>query len=144
MVKSDQTAKTLTKLLVNRWFCTCGVLLRIHSDKGMSFDNSIVVQLCKLYGIKNSQPCHITLYENSPCEKPDWPSHFDTLVCVYNVMPLSTTGYQQHQLMFGCKAPTPSDDWLVLTQYDSRNSVSGSFWIKEQAELINASNRHGV
>ena len=51
VLASYQIAEILTKALVNRWFCYYCIPARIHRYKGNSFDNSIIVQLPKLYGI---------------------------------------------------------------------------------------------
>ena len=59
----------------------------------------------------------------------------------YNAMPHSVTGYQPYELMFGCKAPTVSDAWLRLAQYNDQYLQSKSAWGNEQHELILAANR---
>ena len=64
----NQKAKAVAKALVDKWFNTYGILACIHSDLGKSFDNQLIEQLCRLYGIQQST---ITLYNpqgNSPCE----------------------------------------------------------------------------
>ena len=92
-----------------------------NNDQGKSFDNKIIEQLCKIYGVKQSTTTPYNPCRNSPCErlnctlqnllktlpkdqKPNWPVHLSALVFVYNATPHSTTGYQPYQLMFGCKA----------------------------------------
>ena len=51
-------------------------------------------------------------------------------------MPHSTTWYQQYQLMFGCKAQTPCDNWLGLSQYDCSKSISKDLCIRQQYKLV--------
>ena len=87
-----------------------------HSNKDKNFDNSIIVQYCKLLGIEKSTA--MPTYRNSLCEKfnttlqdlfktlpkglkPNWPTHIDTLVFAYNAMPHPIAEYQPYQLMFG-------------------------------------------
>ena len=48
----NQMAKTVTKVLVEKWFHVYGVPSRIHSDQGQYFDLNIVKALCKMYGIE--------------------------------------------------------------------------------------------
>ena len=48
----DQTAKTTAKVLVKNWFHVFGIPSRIHSDRGGSFENKVITELCKTYGIK--------------------------------------------------------------------------------------------
>ena len=42
------------KILVEKWFSVFGIPTRIHSDQGRSFDNEIISNLCKMYGIRQS------------------------------------------------------------------------------------------
>ena len=74
-------------------------------------------------------------------QKPNWPKHLNTLVFAYNVTPHSNTGYQPYQLMFGCKAPMPCNNWLGLTQYNNIESISHNPCIQEQHELVWATDK---
>ena len=158
VITPNQKAKMVAKALIDKWFYTYRIPAHIHSDQGKSFDNHLINQLCKLYGIQQSTTTPYNPQGNSPCEqlnctlqnllktlskdqKPNCPEHLSTLVFVYNATPHSTTGYQPYQLMFGCKAPMPCDNWLGLTQYNNSESISKNPWVKEQYELVWAANR---
>ena len=110
VVMPNQQAKTVAKALVDKWFYVYGIPTRIHSDQGKSFDNKIIEQLCKIYGVKKSTTTPYNPHGNSPCErsnctlqnllktlpkdqKPNWPVHLSALVFAYNATPHSTTGY---------------------------------------------------
>ena len=67
--------------------------------------------------------------------------HLPSLVFAYNAMPYSVTGYQPYKLMFGHKAPTISDMWFRLVQYNDQYLQSKSAWVNEQHELMLAVNR---
>ena len=71
VVMPNQQAKTVAKALVDKWFYTYGIPTRIHSDKGKSFDNKIIEQLCKIYGVKQSTTTPYNPHRNSPCERPN-------------------------------------------------------------------------
>ena len=53
-VTPNQKSLTVAKVLVDKWFSVFGILARIHSDQGRSFDNEIIASLCKMYGIRQS------------------------------------------------------------------------------------------
>ena len=152
VVTSNQQAKTVAKALVDKWFYVYGIPTRIHSDQGKSFDNNIIEQLCKIYGVKQSTTTPYNPHGNSPCErlnctlqnllktlpkdqKPNWPAHLSALVFAYNAMPHSTTGYQPYQLMFGCKAQTPYNNWLGLSQCNCSESLSKDLWVQQQLQI---------
>ena len=124
----NQTAKTVAKILVEKWFHVYGVHSRIHSDQGRCFDSNIIKALCKMYGAEQSftspyNPCGNAFCERfnhtlfgllktfKAEEKADWPSHLPALVFTYNATPHASTGYQPYQLMFGCRALAPCDNW---------------------------------
>ena len=46
--------------------------------------------------------------------------------------------------MFGCKAQTPCDNWLGLSQYDCSESVSKDSWVQQQFELVQAANQQAL
>ena len=104
VITPNQKSKMVAKALIDKWFYTYGIPARIHSDQGKSFDNHLIDQLCKLYGIQQSTTTPYNPQGNSPCEqlnctlqnflkmlskdqKPNWPEHLSTLVFAYNVTP---------------------------------------------------------
>ena len=114
-----------------------------------------------MYGVKQSTTIHYNACGNSTCErfnhtlhdllktldkeqKANWPLHLSSLVFVYNAMPHSVTGYQPYELMFCHKAPTVSNAWLGLAQYNDQYSQSKSAWVNEQHKLILAVNRQAL
>ena len=62
-------------------------------------------------------------------QKPNWPTYLPSLVFTYNATPHSTTGYQPYELMFGCKAPIPCDNWLGLKNYQLASFKSKTAWL---------------
>ena len=144
----NQQVKTVAKALVDKWFYTYGIPSGIRSDKGKSFDNNIIHHLCTIYRVKQSTTTPYNPHNDPKCErfnwtlhdllkmlpkwqKANWPANLNLLVFAYNAVPNSTTGLQLYQLMFGCKAQTPCDNWLGLNNYDSDESVSKSSWLQE-------------
>ena len=51
VVMPSQRVKTVAKALLGKWFYTYSIPARIHSNWGKSFDNKIIEQLCKIYGV---------------------------------------------------------------------------------------------
>ena len=139
----NEQAKTVAKALVDKWFYTYGIPSRIHNDQGRSFDNKIIHHLCTCMGSHNQEHHHMACLKHCLSHtKPNWPAHLSSLVFAYNAMPNSTTGLQLYQLMFGCRALTPCDNWQGLNNYDSSESVSEMYWIQEHHELMLAANQH--
>ena len=54
VVTPKQKAKMVAKALIDKWFYTYRIPAHIHSDWGKSFDNHLIEQLCRLYGIQQS------------------------------------------------------------------------------------------
>ena len=50
-VTPNQKAITIAKILVDKWFYTYGIPARIHSNKGRSFDNEIMLHLYAMYRV---------------------------------------------------------------------------------------------
>ena len=51
-VTPNLKALTMAKIIVDMWFYVYGIPVRIHSDKGQSFENSILEHLYTMYGVK--------------------------------------------------------------------------------------------
>ena len=58
-------------------------------------------------------------------QKGNWPLHLPPLVFAYHVIPHSTTHYQSYELMFGRKAPTHCDTWIMLVSYNDNHLQKG-------------------
>ena len=155
----NQTAKTVAKILVEKWFHVYGVPTRIHSDQGRCFDSNIIKALCKMYGVEQSFTSPYNPRGNAFCErfnrtlfgllktlkseeKADWPSHLPALVFAYNATPHASTGYQPYQLMFGRRAPAPCDNWLGLRAYNDDKSITRIDWVDQQLEQLLHANKH--
>ena len=153
-VTSNQKALTVAKLLVDKWFSVCGIPSWIHSDQGRSFDNEIIAHLCHMYGVKQSTTTPYNPHGNSQCErfnrtlfglmqsldqeqKPNWPIYLPSLVYAY-----STTGLQPYELMFGCKAPMPCDNWLGLGYYEPGGFKFKTAWLGQQLDAIVNAHKH--
>ena len=87
------------------------------SDRGASFNSSIIEELCKIPGIKSlwTMPYHPQmnglverLHQTIMCmirklgedKKADWPSHLAEIAHTYNATQSTVTGYRPHYLMF--------------------------------------------
>ena len=160
-VTPNQKAITVAKVLVEKWFLVYGIPARLHSDKGRSFENEIIHNLCSMYGIKQTTTTPYNPRGNSQCErfnrtmfgllktltkeqKEDWPQYLPALVFAYNATPHSVTKFQPYELMFGRKAPVPCDHWLGLAQYNDIKSSNKVVWVDDQLEQIAFANRKAL
>ena len=64
----NQTAKTVAKVLVEKWFHVYSVLSHIHSDQGRCFDLNVVKALCNMYGVEQSFTSLYNPRGNTFCE----------------------------------------------------------------------------
>ena len=160
-VTPNQKALTVAKVLVEKWFLVYGIPSRLHSDKGRSFENEIIRNLCSIYGIKQTTTTPYNPRGNSQCErfnrtmfgllktltkeqKSNWPHYLPALVYAYNATPHSVTKFQPYELMFGRKASAPCDNWLGLAQYNDIKSSNKVVWIDNQLEQIAFANRKAL
>ena len=114
----DQTAKTIAKFLYGGYISIFRALARLLSDRGASFMNSVIKEMCKIPGIKGlwTTPYHPQtngLVERShqmimhmvrkleEDKKAKWPSHLAEIAHAYNAIQSAVTGYSPHYLMFG-------------------------------------------
>ena len=69
VVTRDQTAKTIAKVLYERFIAVFGMPARLLSNHGANFTSALVEELCAMFGI---QKCHTTVYHaqcNSQVER---------------------------------------------------------------------------
>ena len=149
----NQKALTVEKIILDKWFYMCGVPGYIHSDKGQSFENEILVHSHTLYRVKQYTAMPYNPCGNSTCErfncklhdllktlekeqKPNWSLNLLPLVFSYNAIPHSVTGCQAYELMFSHITPTVCNAWHGLAKYNDQYLQSKSAWVNEQHELI--------
>ena len=77
-------------------------------------------------------------------QKPNWPTYLPTLVYAYNAMPHATTGFQPYELMFGCKALMPCDNWLGLSNYKPDSFKSKTAWLNQQLNAMLYANKQAL
>ena len=125
----NQTAKTVAKTLVEKWFHVYGVPSRIHSDQGRCFDSNIIKALCKMYGVEQSFTSPYNPRGNAFCE------HFNrTLFSLLKTL-------KSYQLMFGWCAPAPCDNWLGLRAYNDDKLIIRIDWVDQQLEQLLHANK---
>ncbi len=134
----DQTARTVARVLVRDVFQRIGIPKRIHSDKGRSFENNIIQELCSIYGITKTRTSPYHPQGNSQVErynrsmhnmlktleadqKRRWPEHIQNLTLMYNYTPHATTGFSPYQLHFGRRPNLPID--IIFSTPQAAESV---------------------
>lgn len=71
----DQKADTTAEMMLKEWFLKYGVPERLCSDLGRIFKNNVIVQLCKLYGVKTTCTTSYHPQGNAQCECFNWMLH---------------------------------------------------------------------
>ena len=126
VVTKDQTAKTIAKVLYERFIAVFGAPVKLLSNQGANFTSMLVEELCATFSI---QKCWTTAYHlqcNRQVEcfhqmffrmigklasdkKVQWEQHLPELLQVYNSTRSAVTGYSPHYLMFGRHPHLPVD-----------------------------------
>ena len=134
-VVKDQTARTATETLRNRYFGLFGVPAYLISDQGKAFMGHIITHLCDLYGVQKLRtlPCHAQTNGQVECmnqmiiciiskleedKKACWSKHLPELLLAYNTTCSAVTGYSPYYLLFGRRSRIPVD-YLFPTLRDS-------------------------
>ena len=126
VVTKDQMAKTIAKVLYERFIMVFGAPAKLLSDQGANITLVLVEELCTTFGI---QKCWTTAYHlqcNGQVEhfhqmlfrmiaklasdkKVQWEQHLPELLKAYNSMRSAVTHYSPHYLMFGRCPHLPVD-----------------------------------
>ena len=77
-------------------------------------------------------------------QKPNWPVYLPSLVYTYNATLHSSTGFQPYELMFGCKAPMPCDNWLGLDNYKPESFKSKTVWLNQKLNAMLHANKQAL
>ena len=103
-----------------------GIPEKILSDQGRNFESSLIMELCKLTGIKRLRTTPYRPQTNGQCEKLNstlinmigtlptdikyhWQDNVNTLVHAYNRMDSTATKFSPFYLMFGREPNLPID-----------------------------------
>ena len=147
VITKDQMAKTVVKVLYERFIMVFGTPAKLLSDQGVSFTLALVKELCATFGI---QKCQTTAYHtqcNGQVEwfhqmlfrmigklaadkKAQWEQHLPELLQVYNSTRSVVTGYSPHYLMFG-RCPHLPVDFYFPTRGAHVHSLCVPTYIEE-------------
>ena len=122
----DQRAKTVADALAKEWIYRFGLMSRLHSDRGRSFENLIVEELCSIFGVRKSRTAayhpqsnafperfnrtlHDLLRVLSADKKRKWPRYLPEVTWLYNITPHSVTKFSPFFLFFGRSPKLPAD-----------------------------------
>ncbi|XDV23191.1 hypothetical protein PO909_027878 [Leuciscus waleckii] len=148
----DQSANTTAQALYNNLIQTFGCPERILTDRGASFESSLMKELCQLYGCQKSRTTAYHPQGNGACERfnqtllgllnsldetsqAQWPNRLPALVQAYNNTIHSTTGMTPHYVVFGRHARLPVDWATGLKPETEPHTLSG--WVKRHQEALN-------
>ena len=53
----NQEASTIARVLVNEFICRYGVPKELHTDQGRNFESTLMLEVCKLLGVKKTRTC---------------------------------------------------------------------------------------
>lgn len=154
----DQKAKSVVKVLTEKWFYTYGVPQRLHSDQGRCFEGELLHQLCTLYGVQKSRTTSYHPEGNGQCErfnrtlhdllrtlpsdqKRKWPQLLPQLLFAYNTTVHQSTKYSPYELMFGHKPQLPVDQLLGMAEINPSDMDLGD-WMAQHKERLSTAYNH--
>ena len=122
----NQEAVTVARKLVDQMFCRFSPPEQLHSDQGKQFESEVMLEVCKLLGIKKTRtsPYHpqcdglversnrtlLSMLATTTHGHPfDWEDQLPKVCMAYNTSIHASTGYTPFFLMFGCQARLPID-----------------------------------
>ena len=161
IITNNQKPLQLPKYWWKSGFAFSGFLPGSTVTKADPLITEIIGHLCKMYGIKQTTTMPYNPRGNSLCErfnrtlfglmrtltneqKPNWPNYLPSLVFAYNATPHASTGLQPYELMFGCKAPMPCDNWLGLNNYKPDSFKSKTVWLNQQLNAMLHANKQAL
>ena len=126
VVMKDQMAKTVAKVLYERFIAVFSIPVKLLSDQGANFTSVLVEELCTAFGIQKCQTIayhpqcngqvehfHQTLFRMigklASDKKAQWEQHLPKLLQAYNSTRSAITSYSPNYLMFGRCPPLPVD-----------------------------------
>ena len=126
VVTEDQMAKTVAKVLYEKFIAVSGAPAKLLSDRGVNFTLVLVEELCAAFGIQKCQTTayhaqcngqveqfHQTLFRMigklTADKKAQWEQLLPELLQAYNSARSVVTGYSLHYLMFGRHPCLPVD-----------------------------------
>ena len=143
VVTKDQMAKTVAKVLYERFTAVFGTPAKLLSDHGENF-TSALVELCAVFGIQKFQtmayhtqcngqvePFPQTLFRMNgkltATKKAQWDQHLPELLQAYDSARLAVTGYSPHYLML-CRCPHLPVDFCFPTMSAHVHSLHPSLY----------------
>ena len=132
VMMKDQMAKTVAKVLYERFIVVFSVPAKLLSNQGANFTSALIEELCTMFGIQKCQTTayhlqcngqvehfHQTLFRMigklSSDKKAQSEQHMPELLQEYNSTRSAITGYSPHYLMFG-RHPLLPVDFYFLTK----------------------------
>lgn len=151
----NQTARTVAKILVDKYFVHYGLPGRIHSDQGRDFESQLIKELLLLLGIRKSRttPYHpqgdpqperfnrtlLSMLGTLGREKKrQWSQHVGYLVHAYNSTKCDATGYSPYFLMFGREAKLPVDLCFQTSSGEKDGKLHSQYVVKLKRDLDEA------
>jgi len=138
---TNQTAKTTARILLEHFIQHYGFPIRLHSDRGGSFEGHVIHELCHLVGVQKSRTTPYHPKGNGACErfnrtllgmlgtltaeqKSKWRDQLSHVVHAYNCMRHESTGFTPFELMYGRQPRLPVDIVFSLCSDTEQRSYS--------------------
>ena len=124
----NQEANTIARVLVEQFICRYGVPKELHSDQGRNFESNLMMEVCKLLGVKKTRTCPyhprgdgfverfnrtlttmLTTMLDPERNQKDWDERVPYAMLAYRSAVQESTGESPSMMMLGRETTLPVD-----------------------------------
>jgi len=152
-------AETVAKFIYEEIICRHGVPEEMLSDRGTSFLNQVIEELCEKFQTKHRLTSSYRPQTNGMIERfnrtigeciaklltdkeKEWDEYIDAVLLAYRTMKHEATGFTPFQLLYGRQAKLPID--LKITTYQKTPINYDEALTKRTYEIINKMNNEQI
>ena len=151
----NETADTISRILVEEFICRYGIPREIHSDQGRQFESRLLQGICKILGIKKTRTTPFNPKSDGMVERfnrtllsmlvtmiqpdkhqRDWDRYIPFATAAYRSSVHETINETPNMMMFGREVAQPPD--LYIDTPDEREEVDYAEELRNKMDIIHS------